>query len=312
MREQVRLVALAAAAGADVLVAEMMSIGAECLAVESDRILRPQTVALTNVRLDHLDEMGRDRDAIAGALAAAIPTRADVFIPEEEVRAAFEEAAARTGSKLRAVAKEAAADGPGAEGALPPGEFEPNRRLVRAVLGSLGVDRRTIERGFAAAVPDAGSLRVWRGAFGEPPRPAFCVSLFAANEPESSAVALREVGRMIPIAGRPLVGLLSLREDRGDRTLQWVRAAGEGFFRGFSSVLLIGPPARAALRKIRRRPGPGGPVFSAVERRSAGDLMTRALAAAPGEPVVVGLGNFVGPGAEIVRYWELGGTAHVG
>ena len=312
VREQVRLVALAAEAGAEVLVAETMSIGAECLAVESGRVLRPQTVAVTNVRLDHLDEMGREKDAIARALSAAIPARAKVFIPEEEVRAAFEEAAARTGSKLHAVAKEAAAGEPGAEDAPPPGEFEPNLRLARAVLGSLGIDGPTIERGFAAAVPDPGSLRVWRGAYGEPPRPAFCASLFAANEPESSAAALREVGRMIPLAGRPLVGLLSLREDRGDRTLLWVQAAGEGFFRGFSSVILIGPPARAALRKIRRRSDPGAQIFSAAGGRSPRDLMTGALSATVGEPVVVGLGNFVGPGADLVRYWELGGTAHVG
>ena len=119
VREQVRLVELAAESGAEVLVAEMMSIGAECLAVESRRILRPGTLALTNVRLDHMDLMGREKAAIARTLGAAFPERADVFIPEEEVAPAFEEAAARTGSKLRAVARGPAGEWPGA-GARPP------------------------------------------------------------------------------------------------------------------------------------------------------------------------------------------------
>ncbi|MGZ5496814.1 MAG: poly-gamma-glutamate synthase PgsB [Candidatus Aminicenantales bacterium] len=308
VREQVRLVELAASSGAGVLVVEMMSIGAECLAAESERILRPQTLAVTNVRLDHLDEMGGAKDEIARTMAAAIPRRADVFVPAEELQPAFEEAAARQGSRVHVVPK--ALEEPEAELGLPLGEFEPNRRLARAVLGSMGLDNRTIERGFAAAVPDAGSLRIWRGTFGVPPLPAVCVSLFAANEPESSAAALLEVERMIPMAGRPLVGLLSLREDRGDRTLQWVRAAGEGFFRGFSSVFLLGPPARAAIRKIRRRPGPGSPIFDLVESRSAEDVMSRVLSSAPDAPIVVGLGNFVGPGDELVRYWEGRGTAH--
>ncbi len=308
VREQVRLVELAASTGAGVLVAEMMSIGAECLAAESERILRPQTLAVTNVRLDHLDEMGGAKDEIARTMAAAIPRRADVFVPAEELQPAFEEAAARQGSRVHAVAK--AREEPEAELGLPLGEFEPNRRLARAVLGSMGIDDRTIGRGFAAAVPDAGSLRIWRGTFGVPPRPAVCVSLFAANEPESSAAALLEAGRLIPIAGRPLVGLLSLREDRGDRTLQWVRAAGEGFFRGFSSVFLLGPPARAAMRKIRRHPYPGSSIFDLVEGRSAEDVMSRVLSSAPDAPVVVGLGNFVGPGAELARYWEGRGTVH--
>jgi poly-gamma-glutamate synthase PgsB/CapB len=309
LREQVRLVELASSAGAGVLVAETMSIGAECLAAESGQILRPGILAVTNVRLDHMDEMGREKEEVARTLAAAIPRRADIYIAAEEIRPAFEAAAARRGSKIHPIAR-TDADGPAADLGLPLGEFEPNRRLARAVLGSLGVDGGTIERGFAAVVPDAGSLELVRGAFGEPPRPAVCVSLFAANEPESSAAALREVERLEPFAGRPLVGLLSLREDRGDRTLQWIRVAGEGFFRGFSSVFLLGPPAKAALRKLRRRPGPGDTVFALVEGRSAEDVMSRVLSSAPEAPIVVGLGNFVGGGDELVRYWKGRGAAH--
>ena len=304
IREQVHLVALAASSGADTLVAEMMSIGAECLAAESRRILRPGTLAMTNVRLDHLDEMGRDKVAIARTLSGAIPERADIFIPEEEVCPPFEEAAARTGSKLHAVVRAAAGAGPGEGSSAPPGEFEPNLRLARAVLGSLGIDDRTIERGMSGAVPDAGSLRVWRGSFGGRQRQAVCVSLFAANEPESSAAALLKVKAMVPFAGRPLAGLLSLREDRGDRTLQWVRSAGEGFFREFFAVVLIGPPGRAALRMIRRRIAADDAPFSFFDGSSPEELMDRVFSLTPGEPVIVGLGNFVGLGASLVRFWE--------
>ena len=309
VREQVRLVALAAESGAEVLVAEMMSIGAECLAVESRRILRPGTLAVTNVRLDHMDQMGREKAAIARTLGAAFPERADVFIPEEEVAAAFEEAASRTGSKLRR-------GRPGAGGGGPR-RGAPAVRRIRAQSapgpgrsGSLGVGGATVERGFAEAAPDPGHLRVWRCAAGDPPRPVVCVNLFAANEPESSAAALLEVKAAVPFAGRTVVAILSLREDRGDRTLQWVRAARDGFFREFSSVFLIGPPARAALRKFRGHDGPGGPVFSRAGGRSPKDVMDRALSATPGETIVVGLGNFVGPGDDLVRYWEGIGTAH--
>jgi hypothetical protein len=289
----------------------MMSIGAEGLAVESGRILRPQILAVTNVRLDHLDEMGRDRAAIARTLAAAFPPGADVLIPGEEAGPAFAAAASRTGSRLRPVA----APGPGAADRLPAGEFEPNLRLARAVLGSLGVDGRAIERGFAAAAPDAGALGLWRGSFGEPPRRAVCVSLFAANEPESSALALRKIRSSVPLDGLPLVGLLSLREDRGDRTLQWIGAAGEGFFREFSAVVLIGLPAGAALRKLRRNAGGTGPLFLAIggrTGRSPEALMVRLVSLMPGEPVIVGLGNFVGAGESLVRYWAEKGTAHGG
>jgi len=312
-REQVRLVALAAAMGADTLVAEMMSIGAEGLAVESRRILRPGTLAVTNVRLDHLDDMGRDKDAIARTMAAAVPEGADVFILAEEVRPAFEAEAARRGSKLHAVAADAGEAGPGP--ALPLGEFPSNRRLARAVLASLGVEGPAADRGLAGAAPDPGGLRVFRRAFGRPPREVLCVNLFAANEPESSAAALLQVRAAVPIEGRPLIGLLSLREDRGDRTLQWIEAAGEGFFRGFAAVVLIGAPAGAALRRIRRRSGPEGPVFSGLGGRDAktpGAIMDEIVSLAPGAPIVVGLGNFVGAGDELVGYWDRAGASHAG
>jgi gamma-polyglutamate synthase len=311
IREQVRLVELAASLGAEALVTEMMSIGEETLAVESRRILRPSALLVTNVRLDHLDEMGRDRDAIARTMAAAVPDGAEVFMPAEEAHAAFEKASARRGSTLYRVAP-----GPGKAGsvgaaALTPGEFEPNRRLARAVLGSLGLDERTTERGFREAVPDAGSLRIVTGTFGDPPRPATCVSLFAANDPASSRAALRQVLDALGRGGRPLVALLALREDRGDRTLQWIRAAEEGFFGDFASVFLAGPPARAALRKLGRAAAdPAGPRFGLADERTPGALMSRVVSSAEGKPLVVGLGNFVGLGEALVDHWLEKGIPH--
>ncbi len=310
IREQAGLVALAARTGADTLVAEMMSIGPECLATEARAILRPGTLALTNVRLDHLDDMGPRKEDVARALASAFTEGCEIFVPAEEVRPELEAAASRMGARLRAVVREAADGGPGGSARPPFGAFEPNVRLALAVLDSLGVDGETALRGMAGAAADAGSLRVWRGEFGAPPRPAVCVGAFAANDPESSAAALAAALALVPRAGRPLVGILSLREDRGDRTLQWVRAAGEGFFRDFSAVVLVGPPARAALRKIRRLPNAGGTAYSFFGGASPEDLTGVALSAAAREPVVVGLGNFVGAGERVVRYWDGKGTLH--
>jgi poly-gamma-glutamate synthase PgsB/CapB len=304
IREQIRLVSLAARAGADVLVSEMMSIGPECLAVESRRILRPTTLALTNVKLDHIEAMGRRKDDVARALASSIPERAEVFVPDEEAYPVFEETVERLTAKLHPVAPSGAGAARGSYQALPFGDHEPNIRLALAVLLSLGLECETAMRGMARARPDPGHLKIWRGRFGDPPRTAVCVSAFAANEPESSAAALGMVRDRVPFASRPLVGLLSLREDRGDRTLQWVRAAAAGFFRGFAHVVLVGPPAGAALRKFRRSSGPEGPGYSRMGGLSPAALMDHVFSVAPGEPVVVGLGNIVGPGERIVRYWE--------
>jgi len=308
IREQVRLLGRAARARADVLVTELMSIGEECLSAESRGIVRPGLLALTNVRLDHLEAMGGTKEEIARTLAAAFPAAAAVFLPAEESRPVFRDTAARLRSRLVEVGEMTYG-----EGDLPPGEFESNLRIALAVLESVGVDRTTALRGMGRARPDFGSLKIWRAAFGAPPRAAFCVSAFAANDPESSAAALAKARELLPPAAGPFAGLLCLREDRGDRTLQWVRAAGEGFFDAFESVAVVGSPARAVRRKLGRALGAGLAKFSFESDPDPGALMSRIVPSAEageGGLVVAGLGNIVGHGERFVRYWNEVGSPH--
>jgi poly-gamma-glutamate synthase PgsB/CapB len=305
IREQVRVVFCAARLGADAVVTELMSIGRECLFTESRRILRPGILALTNVRLDHLDAMGRSKEAIAATLSAAFPEGAAIFLPAEEVYPAFTETASRLGSWLGPVEEKI-----GDNVDLACEKFESNVRLALAVLHSLGVDRGTAFRGMGRALPDFGSLRIWRAEFGTPPRPAYCVSAFAANDPESSAAVLARVKGMVPPTAGPFVGLLCLREDRGDRTLQWVHAAGAGFFDGFESVAVLGRPAPAVQRKLRKVLGPAIVKFSFFTDPCALELMRRVVSSAGREPVVVGLGNIIGHGEDLLRYWLEVGTPY--
>lgn len=305
IREQVRVLNRAAGAGADALVVELMSVGREYLFAESRGILRPGILALTNVRLDHLDEMGRRKEDIARTLSASFPEGAAIYLPEEESFPVFEEAAGRLRSRL--VPVKSGSD-PAAE--LPYEEFEPNVRLALAILESLGVDRDRALRGMGRARPDFGSLRIWRADYGTPPRPAVCVSAFAANDPESSAAVLSRIKKDFAASSNSLIGLLCLREDRGDRTLQWIGAAEAGFFAEFERVAILGGPARAVCRKLRKVLGQGIGKFYFFTNLRPEELMREMVFSAKLEPVVIGLGNIVGPGESLIRHWEEVGTPH--
>lgn len=309
IREQVRLVSVAARTGADTLVAELMSIGPECLSAESRAVLRPNILALTNVRLDHLEEMGRTKEDIARTLAGAFPEEGIIFLPEEEMRAAFRAAAGRLKAQLVPVPAWGTGEAGSAAQGLLSREFGTNIRLALAVLEHLGVDRASALEGMAAASPDLGSLRVRRAEFGSPPRPVVCISAFAANDPESSAEALEKARARVPFHTLHLVGILSLREDRGDRTLQWLRAARDGFFHEFERVLVIGVPARAFVSKIRRALGREADKFEPVKDPKPEKLMDVVITRAERDAVVVGLGNIAGPGEGLVRYWDAHGVA---
>src|SRR5574342_689952 len=79
--EQKRLIKKAAKIKADCLVAEIMSIHPENHCVESQQILQPHIVVITNVRQDHTEAMGETKEEIAAVLSLDIPAKARVFVP---------------------------------------------------------------------------------------------------------------------------------------------------------------------------------------------------------------------------------------
>jgi gamma-polyglutamate synthase len=294
--EQKQLVRLAVRLKADALVAEMMSIGAECLAAET-RILGPQILVVTNVRLDHVDLMGPTREDIADCLARAFPRNGTIILPGEELFPVFARKAAALGSKVMAVQKK-----PGLP--VPPGEFETNVLLALEVAGRLGIDEATALRGMKGARPDFGSLRMWDlGRNGAGPDIRF-VSAFAANDPESTALALERVFSNAGLQGRRRVGLLNLRADRGDRTLQWSEALERGEFAEFDLLALAGGSSRALASRLRHRTRWTGDRLLVLRGRKPRRILDK-LASASGVPaVIVGLGNIGGAGAALVETLE--------
>jgi gamma-polyglutamate synthase len=274
----------------------MMSIGAECLSAET-RILGPQILAVTNVRLDHVDLMGSTREDIADCLACALPRNGAIILPEEELFPVFARKAAAFGSKILPVRRRPVL-------ALPPGEFETNVLLALEVARRLGIDETTALRGMAGARPDFGSLRIWDlGRNGAGPDIRF-VSAFAANDPESTALALERVFSNAGLRGRRRIGLLNLRADRGDRTLQWYEALERGEFAEFDLLALVGGASRALASRLRRRRRWTGDRLLVLRSGKPRRILDE-LASASGVPaVIVGLGNIGGAGAALVETLE--------
>ncbi|MFQ6109906.1 MAG: poly-gamma-glutamate synthase PgsB, partial [Candidatus Aminicenantales bacterium] len=84
---------------------------------------------------------------------------------------------------------------------------------------------------------------------GSPPRTWYLVSAFAANDPESTRHVLSLLKEKKIFDGKRSIGLLNLRADRGDRTLQWLEALRKGFFPHFHKLVLVGEHASVLKRK---------------------------------------------------------------
>ncbi len=305
--EQKRVLRRGAKMGVDVVLAEVMSLHREYHRVELHGILRPQLVLVTNFRPDHTEAQGTTREEVASVLALDVPPGATALVPEAEWDDGFQEAVSKAGGKVVKV--------PSGEGKPPEawGEFGPNLDLVWSAARSLDVEDPTIVAGLRNAQEDLGALRSWsyRRPDGEDPGEGWLlVSAFAANDPCSTLAIHDRVTGHLGVTPETTVGLLALRADRGDRSLQWVDALKEGALSRFGRLLVSGTHAHALRHALRRHPDGGkveilrpGPPEEIMEQLLEGKARDGSPAGGFGG-LVFGFGNIEGLGRTMVRHWR--------
>ncbi len=294
--EQKQAIRQASRVGADCLIAEIMSIHPENHRVEAQRILMPNLVAVTNVRLDHTEAMGRSADEIASVLSLAVPPNSCVFLPEQIPQTPFAQAAEHSGCRLARIPAGSAA--PILERAphLADKEFPENLDLVYAVARHLNIDDTTILNGILKSQFDIGKLKVWRvcpkGGGGS----YYLANAFAANDPESTLQILSKLLALLPAAADRVIGILNLRADRLPRTLQWIDALERGALSRLSRLYVTGDHTRMVKRRL--------PEVEILEGSTAESLMTGVTAGIPDGSLVFGFGNIKGAGMLLAEHWS--------
>ena len=289
------------------LVSELMGVHPERSFIESVQMFKPHILVITNVRPDHLAQMGTSRDNIARCLATSITRNITVFLPQDEFFPVFQERAESLNSRVIQVRGDYLAEHLRLKQKFPFYEFEENIRLSLTVAEFLGIDKNVALRGMEKLKPDFGSLKIWTADLGEPPRHFYLVSAFAANDPESTRYVLSRLKKMKSLSASKIICLLSLRRDRGDRTFQWLKALQEGAFPEFRKFLFIGDHARVLKSKLRLNREMK--VF-VLKNNNPQKIMEKISETLEEENVLVGLGNMGGIGEKLVKYWENIGRPH--
>lgn len=299
--EEKKLLRLGARLKINTLVSELMSIRPESGYAESVQILRPHILVITNVRLDHLAQMGSSKEAIAQCFASSIPEKSTVFTPQEEFFPVFQKIVDKLGSKVIQVPRGSFEEYFQAKKKFPFFELEENIRLAMAVAEFLGINRQVAFRGIVKVKPDFGSLRAWSTEMGSPPRRFYFVNSFAANDPESTRLVLSNLLKKRIFEENNIIGFLNLRKDRGDRTLQWLEALRKGAFPEFKKFYLFGFNAFAFKRRVGLSDKAS---VTVLKKQTPEKIIEQILKEEKGEAVLVGMGNMGGMGKELVFYWE--------
>ncbi len=296
-----RLLKLGAELKVDSLVSELMSIHPECSFVESAQMYNPHILVITNVRLDHISQMGTTREDIACCFTSSFPEKGIVFVLKEEFYPVFEKSAQGLNTRIVQVDRDSLQGYSGSYAERLPHEFEENVRLVIALAEHLKIDKEHILQGLKKVQPDFGSFKMWDMNVGVPSQRWVLVNGFAANDPDSTRRTLSRLLKKDFLKEKNAVGLLNLRRDRGDRTIQWLRSLGENTFPELRKIFLIGEHASAFKKRLIRLTGME--IFVLKSRTPQG-VLEEISKSVKAETVLVGMGNMGGAGRELIEFWE--------
>ena len=295
--EQTRILRRAQEERADVLVIECMAVAPELQPLTEGRLIRSTVGVITNVRADHLDVMGPTVEDAARVLAQTLPQDGVAFTAERSLAPILEEEARRRGTVLHVVSPDGVT--PAELDRFTYVEHAENVSLALAVCAHLGVPRDTALRGMIEAAPDPGALRRYRVRVGV--KEVTFVNAFAANDPDSTRIIWTRLGLDDPIPGVRRIVLANCRADRLQRSGQIATLVARDL--PADHVVLSGEgTALVAFQTVRQGRDPS--TVTDCGGRNAEQVFERVLALVAHRGVVVGIGNIVGLGQEIVLHFQ--------
>lgn len=210
--EQIRLIRFFGRKNPDALVIECMAVNPQYQWISEHKIVKSTLSVITNVRRDHVDEMGDTIRDIAYSLSNTIPFNSKIFTSEELSLNFLKKIALKRNSKI------IKSSDSGIESSymtkMPYLEHKENVELALSVCMEAGVKREKALAGMLKTVPDPGALLIWnlknKNKF---------ISAFAANDPDSTF----RVWKLIKLKEKnKICFFLNSRNDRRYRTIQLI------------------------------------------------------------------------------------------
>jgi gamma-polyglutamate synthase len=290
--EQLMVFRRAVQLGVEAVVTECMAVLPPNQTIMQNQLVRSTVGVITNARADHLDEMGPTVKDVARALARTIPRDGTLFTSEHIHRDVMRCEAERRSARLVEVEPDEVSD------EMMRGfsyiEHKDNVALALAVCEALGVPRRTALEGMYAAIPDPGVLRVFSVKHYE--KELSFVNAFAANDPDSYLL-IWDTLRRYADPGAAVIVIVNCRQDRVQRTESMAdliarRLTADHFVLAGESTQPLYNRARSLGLQASR--------ITDLGDRVPEEVFQKILALTEKRSLVVGIGNIVGLGEEIV------------
>ena len=180
--EQVKLIRNFSKKNIQALVIECMAVQPQYQWVAEQKMIKSTTSIITNIRPDHLDEMGSTMSDIAYSLSNTIPFNGKLITAERDYCDEMEEVAKKRNTEIDIVSSDGISDEYLNKFSYL--EHADNISIALQVCKDLGIESKVALSGMLDTPPDPGALVIWDLIFGNY-KNRF-VSAFAANDPKST------------------------------------------------------------------------------------------------------------------------------
>ncbi|MBP2327834.1 poly-gamma-glutamate synthase PgsB/CapB [Kibdelosporangium banguiense] len=297
--EQIGIVRRAAAAQPDVLVMECMAVMPPLQEVNQTKLIQSTIGVLSNVREDHLQEMGPTLQDVARSLSRSMPVGGICVTAERDLLHILQQEADKRSCRLIAVDPDDITDED--MSGFRHHSFKENVAISLEVARLLGIPRDMALKGMWQAPPDPGVLTVESYRFGS--KSLHFANVFAANDPRSTVMNVQELIERQQIQS-PVFTLINCRPDRVERNGQMGEIVPELLT---DKLFVIGHPSKSALVKVPS--GWDGSVFDLGGANfPVEDVLRTIVEQIDQEASLVAIGNIHGQGEILLRHLERTGV----
>jgi len=293
--EQPAVVRQAVAQKAEYIVIECMAVQPDLQYITENQMVHSQIGVITNAREDHLDVMGPTVSDVVEALCNSMPKKGIVYTTESKYLETIKRRAAKIGTEIRYVDPECVEDE--ALRGFSYLEHKGNVAVALAVCQHFGIDKKAALHGMYNIQPDPGVLHKFslniNGKLLE------FINAFAANDPES----YRAIWAMLHIHREPGTKLIVLVNSRRDR-VQRAEQLGEFIARELEADFFVvsGEYTHPLVHRAIHCGLPAGNIKD-LGGQEAIKVFEFIAGITEKKSLVVGIGNIVGLGEEIVDHF---------
>lgn len=296
--EQLKIFKEAVKRKVNVLVVECMAISPELQWVSEHKMVKSTIGVITNVREDHLEDIGSGLGSMAESLILTIPQEGMLVTAEKDYFSLFKEQADKLKTKIIWADPDDVSDRTIVKFNYM--NFKENVSIALRVNKLLGVKEEVALRGMLKANPDPGALKVYKLI--KEGKIIFFVNAFAANDRRSALLIWENVKKIFDLNNLPVIGIINSREDRVLRSFEFARTLATDII--LSKIILVGPLSRLVERALLKLKVSTDKIINLGRLTDTEKVIEVALQLTNNEVILIGFGNTKGMGQKLIEYFN--------